>query len=62
MAYLYAHLGRGTGPIMYDDVVCTGSEAELLNCHHGLGINDCLHGEDAGVKCGKEIFQQWSLS
>lgn len=63
MAYSSAHFGAGTGPIVYDELVCTGSEAELLNCHHpGLGINDCGHGEDAGVKCGKEILQQWSTS
>lgn len=63
MAYSGAHFGQGTGPIVYDDVICNGPEAELLNCHHpGLGINNCGHDEDAGVKCGKEILQQWSTS
>lgn len=55
MAYSGAHFGQGTGPIVYDDVICNGPEAELLNCHHpGLGINNCGHDEDAG----KEILQQ----
>lgn len=63
MAYSGAHFGQGTGPIVYDDVVCTGSEAELSNCHHrGLGFSNCGHNEDVGVKCGKEILQQWSIS
>lgn len=59
MAYSGAHFGQGTGPIVYDDVICNGPETELLYCHHReLGISDCTHGEDVGVKCGKEILQQ----
>lgn len=54
MAYVNGQFGQGTGPIVYDDLVCTGSEADLLNCQHrGLGQSDCSHYEDAGVKCGK---------
>ena len=44
--------GEGTGPIYYDDVACTGSEARLVNCSHsGFGIHNCQHSEDAGVEC-----------
>lgn len=59
MAYHSAQFGQGAGPIVYDDLVCTGSEVDLFNCQHrGLGVNDCGHNEDAGVKCGKGILQQ----
>ena len=31
---------------------CTGNETVLSECHHiGIGINNCGHNEDAGVKC-----------
>lgn len=54
VAYARGQFGRGTGPIVYDDLVCTGSETDLLYCQHrGLGQSDCSHYEDAGVKCGK---------
>ncbi|KAF6716083.1 Deleted in malignant brain tumors 1 protein [Oryzias melastigma] len=47
-----AHFGRGSGPIWLDNVVCTGEESALTHCtHNGFGINNCGHGEDAGVIC-----------
>ena len=51
-AHTQAIYGEGTGPIYYDDVACTGSEARLVNCSHsGFGIHNCQHSEDAGVEC-----------
>ena len=38
-------------PIHLDDVICTGTEASILNCTHNT-VNDCDHSEDAGVICG----------
>ena len=44
--------GRGTGPIVLDEVQCVGVENTLSQCpHDGIGNHDCSHIEDAGVKC-----------
>uniref|UniRef100_A0A8B9J786 SRCR domain-containing protein n=1 Tax=Astyanax mexicanus TaxID=7994 RepID=A0A8B9J786_ASTMX len=54
-AYRYAHFGQGTGPIVLDDVHCSGSERSLTKClHNGFGRNNCNHNEDAGVTCSGE--------
>ena len=47
-----AAFGRGSGPIWYDGVHCSGHEASLTQCgHRGLGVHNCGHSEDAGVIC-----------
>ena len=47
-----AYFGAGSGPILYDNVACTGTETHLADCaHNGVGIHDCSHSEDAGVRC-----------
>ena len=52
-AYSSAYFGQGSGPILLDNVTCTGSESTLNNCGHlGVGvIRSCTHSEDAGVRC-----------
>jgi len=53
-----AYFGRGTGPILLDDLLCSRFEARIIDCprsfSQGIGTYDsCLagHGEDAGVRC-----------
>lgn len=42
----------GSGPIYLDNVGCTGSESSLLECtHNGIGVHNCRHTDDIGVKC-----------
>ena len=54
-----AAYGGGKGPIWYEDVHCSGSEASLTQCDNlGLGVHNrsfwiftCDHSRDAGVFC-----------
>ncbi|KAK7492872.1 hypothetical protein BaRGS_00015819, partial [Batillaria attramentaria] len=47
-----AYYGQGSDPILLDDVECTGTEINILQCrHNAIGNNDCKHSEDAGVNC-----------
>lgn len=42
--------GQGTDPIVLDDVMCTGTETTLLSCPY-TPTHNCIHLEDAGVRC-----------
>nr|XP_060636605.1 deleted in malignant brain tumors 1 protein-like [Anolis sagrei ordinatus] len=51
-----AHFGRGPGPIVLDDVNCTGTEKSLKECGgRSVGEHDCDHAEDASVVCSGQI-------
>lgn len=47
----YYYYGQGTGPILMDDVACTGLEDGLINCTFDNHTGDCSHVYDAGVRC-----------
>jgi len=49
-SFSFAFFGQGTGPIHIDNVQCAGTEARLLDCPL-LTIDNCVHAEDAGVRC-----------
>ncbi|XP_063968185.1 deleted in malignant brain tumors 1 protein-like [Lytechinus pictus] len=49
-----AAFGQGTGDIILDDVLCTGSEPNIAFCQYyqdGYKSHNCGHHEDAGVVC-----------
>ncbi|XP_076436243.1 scavenger receptor cysteine-rich type 1 protein M160-like [Babylonia areolata] len=53
-----AQFGEGSGPILLDDVQCTGSEETLLQCRaKPMGVHNCAHREDAGVICSSSTDQ-----
>ena len=46
----FAAYGEGVGPIHLDDVSCTGTETDLLDCSFNP-TGQCGHFEDASVMC-----------
>jgi hypothetical protein len=47
-----AYYGRGSGPVLMDEVQCSGNEQQLSECHfNGWRVEDCIHQEDVGIKC-----------
>ncbi len=46
-----AAFGAGTGPIFLQFPNCTGTEMQLLGCPTNIGIQTCLHTDDASVVC-----------
>ncbi|XP_044037250.1 galectin-3-binding protein A-like [Siniperca chuatsi] len=44
--------GQASGPIWLDDMICKGTEDQLLTCvFKAWGVTDCSHKEDVGVIC-----------
>ena len=51
-AYSNAYFGAGSGPIFLDDVQCSSSSSQLLECPSSpILSHNCLHSADAGVGC-----------
>ena len=45
--------GNSGYSIILDNVVCTGSESNLVQCEHKpVGTHNCDVAETAGVRCG----------
>ena len=37
---------------MLDNLRCRDTESRLVDCpHNGLGVHNCVHSDDAGVRC-----------
>ena len=57
--YTNAFFGTGTGPIYLDDVACTLSASQLLECpSRPILTHNCDHHADAGVGC-EGVFQNF---
>ena len=47
-----AAFGQGTSTILLDQVICSTGQSNIFDCvHNGFENHDCLHREDAGVRC-----------
>ena len=60
VAFSSAHFGAGTGTIYFDEVGCTGSETNLIDCPRSSSVY-CYrgHSEDAGVRC--QGLERWHI-
>ncbi|XP_065911543.1 scavenger receptor cysteine-rich domain superfamily protein-like [Dysidea avara] len=61
--YGAARFGTGAGPVLLDDVRCSGTETNLLSCNHnGIGKQNCIPEEAASVTCRCTYQKQKSIS
>ena len=57
IAYSNAQFGTGIGHIFMDDVQCSSSSSQLLECSsRPILFHNCLHSADAGVGCEGNII------
>ena len=48
----YDKRSSGPGLVWLDEILCSGTEQNLLACpHDGLKVGNCSNDEDAGVRC-----------
>ena len=58
VSYHNAHFGAGTGPIYLDNVHCSLSDSQLLECFSNpILTHDCDHRDDTGVGCEGKYFE-----
>ena len=51
IAHTNAYYGRGTAPILLDDIACSGTESSLTDRTYDSNTADCTHSDDAGARC-----------
>ena len=53
--------GESTGPILFTNIRCSGTESRLLECSRsGFGVTSCTHSRDVGVKCDGNEYTSYS--
>ena len=55
--------GGGTATILFEGLMCTGTEDNLLECDHSkIESHNCFEVEKVGVSCGKlHIFGRYCM-
>ena len=49
---IFSGFTNGAGQIWLDNVQCSGTETRLIDCPaNALGTHNCVHTEDAGIRC-----------
>ena len=52
-----AVFGQGTGPILEEELTCTGTESVVVHCSRAAAdIGGCNHSQDASVRCSGELI------
>ena len=47
------YFGTGTGPVLYTNLNCDGTEATIDDCSSGSYYVWASHSNDAGVRCNR---------
>ncbi|XP_024909487.1 transcobalamin-2-like isoform X2 [Cynoglossus semilaevis] len=56
--WLNSRFGPGTGPILLDDVGCTGNETSISECPNlGWNVHNCSHYEDVSLTCKEDTTE-----
>ena len=51
LAFSCSIFGEGLGSIIRDNVECIGNESSLMSCNGLTNTHNCMHSQDAGVRC-----------